>query len=75
MVGQVALERGIPTFGSCASCTHLAGDDCSRERQDSYVCGFLSEPLLLEELDGVCINFVQGKPLPETRSLTGTVPR
>jgi len=65
MVGQVALERGKPAFGSCASCTHLEGDDCSRERQESYVCGFSSEPLLLEELDGVCINFVQGKPITE----------
>jgi len=65
LVGQVALERGIPTFGSCTSCTHLEGDDCSRERQESYVCGFSSEPLLLEELDGVCINFVHGKTLPE----------
>jgi DNA-binding MarR family transcriptional regulator len=75
MLGQVALERGKPTFGSCASCTHLEGDDCSRERQESYVCGFSSEALLLEELDGVCINFVQGKPLPERRSFTGTAPR
>lgn len=75
LVGQVALERGIPTFGSCTSCSHLEGDDCSRERQESYVCGFSSEPLLLKELDGVCINFVQGKPLPERRSLTGVAPR
>jgi len=75
MVGQVALERGKPTFGSCASCTHLEGDDCSRERQESYVCGFSSEPLVLEELDGVCINFVQGKPMTERGSLIGTPPR
>jgi DNA-binding MarR family transcriptional regulator len=75
MVGQVALERGIPTFGSCASCTHLEGDDCSRERQESYVCGFSSEPLLLEELDGVCINFVHGKTLPERGALIKISPR
>jgi len=75
MVGQVALERGIPTFGSCASCTHLEGDDCSRQRQESYVCGFSSEPLLLEELDGVCINFVHGKTLPERGALIKISPR
>ena len=75
VLGQVALERGLPTFGNCASCTHLEGDDCSRERQQSYACGFSSEPLRLEELDGICINFVQGKPLLERRSLTGTAPR
>jgi len=75
MVGQVALERGKPTFGSCASCTHLEGDNCSRERQESYVCGFLSEPLLPAELDGVCINFVQGKPMTERISLIGIPPR
>ena len=71
MLGQVALERGKPTFGSCASCTHLEDDDCSRERQEPYSCGFSSEPLLLEELDGVCINFVQGKPMTER----GAAPR
>ena len=75
MVGQVALERGKPTFGSCASCTHLEGDDCSREKQEPYACGFSSEPLLLEELDGICINFVQGKPMTEKGSLIGTVHR
>lgn len=75
VLGQVALERGIPTFGSCASCTHLEGDDCSRDRQEPYACGFSSEPLLLEELDGICINFVQGKPLTERVSLIGTPPR
>jgi len=75
LVGQVALERGIPTFGSCTSCTHLEGDDCSRERQESYVCGFSSEPLLLEELDGVCINFVHGKTLSERGALIRISPR
>ena len=64
-----------PTFGTCASCTHLEGDDCSREKQEPYVCGFSSEPLLLEELDWICINFVQGKPMTEKGSLIGTVHR
>lgn len=75
MLGQVALERGKPTFGSCASCTHLEGDGCSRERQESYICGFSSEPLLVEELDGVCINFVQGKQTAQGATLTGAPPR
>ncbi len=75
VLGQVALERGLPTFGNCASCTHLEGDDSSRERQQSYACGFSSEPMRPEELDGICINFVQGKPLPERVTLIGAVLR
>jgi len=75
VLGQVALERGLPTFGNCASCTHLEDDDCSRERQQSYACGFSGEPLRLEELDGICINFVHGKPLPERGALIRISPR
>ena len=75
VLGHVALERGLPTFGNCASCTHLEGGDCSRERQRSYACGFSSEPLRLEELDGICINFVQGKALPERGALIRIAPR
>ena len=75
MLGQVAWERGKPSFGTCASCKHLAGDGCCREGQAPYACGFASEPLLLVELDEVCINFVQGKPLTERGSLIGTAPR
>jgi DNA-binding MarR family transcriptional regulator len=74
-LGQVALERNKPTFGSCASCTHLEGDDCNQERRAPYVCGFASEPLLLEELDGVCINFAQAKPMLEKGAIVGVVPR
>jgi len=75
VLGQVALERGLPTFGNCASCTHLEDDDCSRERQQSYACGFSGEPLRLEELDGICINFVHGKTLPERGALIRISPR
>ena len=55
--------------------THLEGDDCSRERQEPYACGFSSEPLRLDELDGICINFVQGSALQERGALIGTAPR
>ena len=75
VLGHVALERGIPTFGNCASCTHLAGGDCSREGVVSYACGFASEPLLLVELDEVCINFVQGKPMTVKGAVIGAAPR
>ncbi|MFN0304479.1 MAG: MarR family winged helix-turn-helix transcriptional regulator [Burkholderiales bacterium] len=61
MLGQVASERGKPPFGTCASCKHLEGDGCCREGQAPYACGFASEPLLLEELDELCIYFVPGK--------------
>jgi DNA-binding MarR family transcriptional regulator len=75
MLGQVARERGKPPFGTCASCEHLEGDDCSREGQAHYACGFVSEPLLLEDLDDLCINFVAGKPVTATGSVTGAVPQ
>ena len=75
MLGQVAQERGKPPFGTCASCQHLEGDGCSRKEQASYTCGFTSEPLLLEEIEGVCINFILGKPMTVKGPVTGTVPR
>ena len=75
MLGQVAQERGKPPFGTCTSCNHLESDGCSQEGQTPYACGFTSEPLRLEELDGVCINFVPGKPMTVKGAVTGTVPR
>jgi len=75
MLGQVAQERGKPPFGTCTSCQHLESDGYSREGQTPYECGFASEPLLLEELDGVCITFVPGKPITVKGPVTGTAPR
>jgi DNA-binding MarR family transcriptional regulator len=63
MLGDVAHERGKLTFGTCTSCQHLEGDGCNRDEQTAYACGFASEPLLREELDEICFNFVLGKPL------------
>ena len=75
MLGQVAQEKGKPPFGTCTSCQHLEGDGCSRKEQASYACGFTSEPLLLEEIEGVCINFILGMPMTVKGPVTGTVPR
>ena len=75
IVGQVAKERGKPPFGTCTSCQHLESDGCSRDEQTPYACGFKSEPLSLEELDGVCINFVPGKPMTMKDAVTGAAPR
>ena len=75
MLGQVAWERGKPPFGTCASCEHLEGDGCCREGQAPYVCGFVSEPLLLEELDKLCIYFVPGKPTAMKVAVTGAASR
>jgi DNA-binding MarR family transcriptional regulator len=61
MLGQVAQERGKPPFGTCTSCQHLENNGCSIQGQTPYTCGFTSEPLRLEELDGICIDFVPGK--------------
>ena len=75
MLHQVARERGASTFGTCTSCEHLEGDGCSREGQAPYTCGFMSTPVLVEELDEICINFVPGKPMTATGSVSGAAPR
>ena len=75
MLHQVAREIGASTFGTCTSCEHLEGDGCSHEGQVHHACRFMSEPLLLKELDELCINFVPGKPMTVTGSVTGTAPR
>jgi len=71
MLGQVAKERGKPPFGTCVSCEHLEGAGSSGR---GYACGFVGEPLLQKELDGLCINFVPGKPMTVTGSVTGATP-
>jgi len=75
MLGQVAQERGKPPFGTCTSCQHLESDSCSEEGQILYACGFTREPLRLEELDGVCINFAPGKPMTMKGAVAGAPPR
>ena len=75
MLGQVTQERGKPPFGTCTSCQHLEIDGCSPAGQTPYACGFTSEPLLLEELDGVCINFVPGKRMTMKGAVAGAAPR
>ncbi len=75
MLGQVTQERGKPPFGTCTSCQHLESDGYSPDEQMPYACGFAGEPLLLEELDGVCINFVSGKPMTLKGAVTGAALR
>jgi DNA-binding MarR family transcriptional regulator len=75
MLGQVARERGNPPFGTCVSCEHLEGDGCCREGQAPYRCGFVSEPLLVAELDELCIHFVPGKPTAMKDAVTGAAAR
>ena len=75
MLGQVASESGKPPFGTCASCKHLEGEDCSGEEQMSYTCGFASGPLLLEELGELCIYFAPGKPMAMKGAVTGSASR
>lgn len=74
MLGHVASEGGKPAFGTCISCEHLEGGGCSRDDQPRYACGFLGEPLLPGELDGLCINFVPGKPMMLTSAFAGATP-
>jgi DNA-binding MarR family transcriptional regulator len=75
MLGQVARERDKPPFGTCASCEYLEGDGGCQEGRAPYACGFVSEPLLVKELDDLCINFVPGKPMTVTGSVTGGAPQ
>ena len=75
MLTQVAQERGKQPFGTCTSCQHLESDDCSRKKQATYACGFTREPLRMEELDGVCINFIPGKAMLIKGSSTGSALR
>ena len=72
MLGQVASERGKPPFGTCASCKHL---DCCREGPAPYACRFASEPLLLAELDELCIYFAPSKPMAMKVAVTGAASR
>jgi DNA-binding MarR family transcriptional regulator len=72
MLGHVTQERGKPLFGTCTSCQYLRSDGCCREGQAPYECGLTSEPLLQEELEGVCINFVLGKPMTMKGPVTVT---
>jgi len=75
MLDQVARERGNPRFGTCTSCKHLESGICGREGQTLYECGFTSEPMLLDELDGVCINFIAGKSVRVKGPVTGAETR
>lgn len=63
MLGHVARESGKPHFGTCASCTYLEGDGCSGKGQTPYACSFAGEPLFIEELSELCINFVPEKSI------------
>jgi DNA-binding MarR family transcriptional regulator len=75
MLGEVSQERGKPLFGTCTSCQHLESDGCSRAGQANYACGFTREPLLLQELEEVCINFIHGKPMTVKNPVSGVEPR
>ncbi len=65
MQGHVASETGKPLFGTCETCEHLEGDRCCMEGLQTYACGFVSEPLIEEELNEICINFTPDKPAPQ----------
>lgn len=75
MLGQVASEMGKPPFGTCASCKHLEGDGHCLEGHAPYTCGIASGPLLLEELDELCIYFAPGKPMAMKVAVTGAASR
>ena len=61
MLCQVAWERGKRLFGTCASCEHLNGDYRYQDGSESFACNCVDEPLDLEELEQLCINFLPTK--------------
>ena len=67
ILGHVARDSGKPHFGTCESCKYLQWDSCGREGQASYTCSFAEEPLDMEELSEVCINFVPKKTIMTRR--------
>ena len=75
LVILVASETGKPPFGTCTSCKHLESDGECQDGQAHHACGLASEPLLLHELDELCINFVPGKPAAMKGSVTGATSR
>ncbi|WP_373009103.1 MarR family winged helix-turn-helix transcriptional regulator [Hyphomonas sp.] len=66
MLGRVALATGKPHFGVCESCAHFAdgGGGCE-EGRPTHLCTFQNEPLMEEDLDGLCIDFTPEKPGPK----------
>ena len=61
MLGHVARQRSRPSFGVCASCAHLRGDERRRSDPGRYQCRLLNEPLAAEEINQICISFDPGK--------------
>ena len=60
MLGDVARQRGRPSFGICASCAHLRNDK-SCGSHPRYRCGLLNEPLAAKEIEQICISFEPDK--------------
>lgn len=75
IVGQVALGKGRPPFGTCISCENLEGDGSCQEARAPYICGFADEPVDFQELEQLCINFIQKKSSAARRPAGGTVSR
>ena len=57
MLGHVARQRSRPSFGICASCTHLRSHERGRSHPCRYQCSLLNEPLAAEEIEQICISF------------------
>ena len=53
----LAQERGERVFGVCTSCRYLEGQDSGTESDETESCGLFGEPLEIEELEQLCVNF------------------
>jgi len=61
MLGHVARQRNRPSFGVCACCTHLRGEESCGSHPWPYHCDLLNAPLSAEETEQICISFEPGK--------------
>lgn len=62
IMGHMASETGKPCFGTCKNCAYFKEDQLRHESLPPIACGFLNEPLIVKELDELCINFALDMP-------------
>lgn len=58
VMGTVAQVRGKRTFGTCDSCCFLEECVCHATGEPPYHCKHLDQPLSLDEIEQICINYV-----------------
>lgn len=57
LLGRVAQEAAVHTFGACGDCSHVASKESPRKKTRRYECDLSNETLGEAELTQTCINF------------------